>query len=152
MKKLVASLLVLGLAIPAVAMAQDEEDEERESTILSISSYQCPNSAIADISARYDSITRPVEEELVAEGMMASAGLFFHAWADEWNVNYYRTGYDIGGLIAAVAEVGTRIAAANPDAADAPGLFAVCTAHKDNIYFFGPRTGDDDDDDDEGGN
>ncbi len=155
MKKPFLSLLVLGLAIPAAAVAQEEEEEGREATIISISSYICPTGAIGDISAAYDSINRPVEEELVAEGMMASAGLFFHAWADEWNVNYYRIGYDIGGLIAATAEVGARIAAANPDAANGPGPFAVCTAHKDNIYFLGPSTGDDDDDDDDddgGGN
>ncbi len=148
MKHLVLTILALGLAFPTTAMAQDDDD--REPTILSISSYQCPNSAIGAISAGYDSITRPVEEELVAEGKMASAGLFFHAWADEWNVNYFRTGYDIGGLIDAIAEVGTRVTAANPDLADGPGLFAACTAHKDNIYFIGPSTGDDDDDD--GGN
>ena len=151
MKRLTLMILALGLAFPTMAMAQEGDDEDREAAILSISSYQCPNSAIEGISAGYDSITRPVEEELVEEGKMASAGLFFHAWADEWNVNYYRTGYDIGGLIDAIAEVGTRVTAANPDLADGPGLFAACTAHKDNIYFFGPRTGDDDDDDD-GGN
>ncbi len=149
MKRFTLMILALGLAFPATAMAQDDDD--REPTILSISSYQCPNSAIGAISAGYDSLTRPVEEELVAEGKIASAGLFFHAWADEWNVNYFRTGYDIGGLIDAIAEVGARVTAANPDLADGPGLFGACTAHKDNIYFLGPRTGDDDDDDD-GGN
>ncbi len=152
MKHLTVAILALGLAFPATAMAQEDDDEDRVATILSISSYQCPNSAIAGISSGYDSITRPVEEELVAEGKMASAGLFFHAWADEWNVNYFRTGYDIGGLIDAIAEVGSRVAEANPDLADGPGPFAACTAHKDGIYFFGPRTGDDDDDDDDGGN
>ena len=64
----------------------------------------------------------------------------------------YRTGYDIGELLDAIAEVGARVTEANPELADGPGLFAACTAHKDNIYAFGPRTGDDDDDDDDGGN
>jgi len=149
MKHLTLAVLALGLAFPATLMAQDD-GEERRGTILSVSAYQCPNSAIAGIAAAYDSITRPVEEQLVAEGKMASAGLFFHIWADEWNVNYYRTGYDIGELIDAIAEVGTRVTAANPDLANQPGLFAECGIHKDNIYAFGPRTGDDDDDD--GGN
>ncbi len=150
MKRLTLMILALGLAFPTMAMAQEGDDEDREAAILSISSYQCPNSAIAGISAGYDSITRPVEEELVEEGKMASAGMFFHAWADEWNVNYYRTGYSIGSLIEAVAEVGARVAEAHPELADGPGPFAACTGHKDGIYFFGPRTGDDDDDD--GGN
>ncbi|GMR14354.1 MAG: hypothetical protein BMS9Abin29_2605 [Gemmatimonadota bacterium] len=146
MKYLATAILVLSLAVPSTAMAQEDDAEDREATILSISSYQCPNSAIAGIASNYDSLTRPVEEELVAEGKMASAGLFFHAWADEWNVNYYRTGYDIGSLVDAIAEVGTRVREANPDLGDGPGPFAACTAHKDNIYFFGPRTGDNDDD------
>ena len=151
MKHLILAILALGLAFPATAMAQEEDDDDREATILTISSYQCPQSAIAGISAGYDSINRPIEEELVAEGKMASAGLFLHAWADEWNVNYYRIGYDIGGLIDAIAEVGARVAEAHPELADGPGPFAACTAHKDGIYFLGPRTGGDDEDDD-GGN
>lgn len=150
MKHVALMILTLGLAVPATAMAQ-EEDEDRRATILTISSWQCPQSDIAAISANYDSITRPVEEELVAEGKMESAGMFFHLWADEWNVNYYRSGYDLSSLMDAIAEVGRRVTEANPELADAPGPFAACTAHKDNIYGFGPRTGDGDDDDD-GGN
>ncbi len=150
MKHLILAILALGLAFPATAMAQEDDDDDREATVLTISSYKCPNSAIAGISEGYDTNTRPIEEEMVAEGKMASAGLFFHAWADDWNVNYYRSGYGIGSLIEAVAEVGARVAEAHPELADMPGPFAACTAHKDNIYFFGPRTGDDDDDD--GGN
>lgn len=150
MKKFVLGVLALGLAFPVTAMAQDDDDDDRDAAILMISSYQCPNSAIAGITADYNENTKPVEQEVIAEGMMESTGLFFHAWADEWNVNYYRTGYDIGEMIDAIAEVGSRIAAANPDAGD--GAFAACTAHKDNIYFFGPNTGDDDDDGDDGGN
>ena len=152
MKHLALGTLVAVLALPVMAMAQEEEEEgDARATILTISSYKCPQSVIGTISANYDSITRPIEEEVVAEGLMASAGMFFHAWADEWNVNYFRTGYDIGGLIAAVAEVGARVTAAHPELADEPGPFSECTAHKDNIYFFGPRTGDGDDDED-GGN
>jgi hypothetical protein len=77
----------------------------------------------------------------VAEGKLVGAGLFFHQWADEWNVNYFRTGHDLNEMLEAVAEVGRRIAERNPELADGPGPFAVCTAHKDGIYGFGPGTG-----------
>lgn len=153
MRKFLLSLLTLALAFPVAAMAQDAdeaEDEDREPTIFMVSSYQCANSDIPDIVAEYNATTKPVEEELVEEGMMASAGLYFHAWADEWNVNYYRVGYDIGEMIDAIAEVGARIVAADSTQANNPGAFAPCTAHKDNIYFLGPYTGDEDDDDDDG--
>ena len=106
---------------------------------MTVSQYQCPQSAISDISRQYDSITRPVEDELVAEGLMVGAGLFFHQWGDEWNVNYYRLGQDQQSIMDAIAEVGRRVQARYPDA-QGPGLFAECTAHKDNIYFWGPRT------------
>lgn len=147
MKKFVLGVLALGLAFPVAAMAQDGDDD-RDATILMISSYQCANSDIDAIVEEYNATTKPVEQAVIAEGMMESTGLFFHAWADEWNVNYYRIGYDIGEMLDAIAEVGSRIAAANPDA-DGGGAFVACTAHKDNIYFLGPSTGDDDDD---GGN
>ena len=138
--KLVALVtLAAGLALPATAMAQEEN---RRATILTISSWQCPQSDIESIAANYDSITRPIEDELVAEGKMESAGMFFHIWADEWNVNYFRTGYDLNSLLDMIAEVGTRVAAAHPELNDAPDPFGACTAHKDGIYGFGPRTGD----------
>lgn len=100
----------------------------------------CPQSAISDIADNYDTYTRPVEDELVTEGMLLGAGLFFHAWSDEYNVNYYRVAPNMAGLFEAVAEVGRRVSERNPELADGPGPFAVCTAHNDNIYFMGPTT------------
>ena len=130
--------LLFALAVPTALVAQEETPP---ATVLTISSYVCPQTAIADITEEYDQFTRPVEEELVEEGVLVSAGLFFHQWADEWNVNYYRTGYDLNEVLEAVAEVGRRVTERNPALADAAGLFAVCTAHKDGIYGFGPGTG-----------
>ena len=134
-----ALLFALVMAVPTTLVAQEEESPP--ATVLTISSYQCPQAAIADITEAYDQFTRPVEEELVEEGTLVSAGLFFHQWADEWNVNYYRTGYDLSEVLEAVAEVGRRVTERNPELADGPGLFAACTAHKDGIYSFGAGTG-----------
>ena len=134
-----AVLFALVMAVPTTLIAQEEETPP--ATVLTISSYQCSQAAIADITEGYDQFTRPVEEELVEEGALVSAGLFFHQWADEWNVNYYRTGYDLSEVLEAIAEVGRRVNERNPELADGPGLFAACTAHKDGIYNFGPGTG-----------
>lgn len=129
--------LALALIGPAALHAQDDDAPPQ---VLSVSSYVCPQSSISDIAENYDTYTRPVEDELVTEGMLLGAGLFFHAWADEYNVNYYRVAPSMAGLFEAVAEVGRRVTEQNPELADGPGPFAVCTAHKDNIYFMGPST------------
>jgi len=138
-----AALAMLLIATVPLA-AQDDDDDGDGGGVLSISSYVCPQSAIGDIAESYDANTRPIEDELVAEGTLISAGLFFHAWADEYNVNYYRRAADIPTLLAAIAEVGQRFQAQNPDQADGPGPFAQCSQHRDNIYFMGPSTGDSD--------
>ncbi len=131
--------LALCLAWPLAGVAQQPAPQPPPS-ILSISSWQCPQSEIEKISQDYDTNTRPVEQELVNEGKLIGAGMYFHAWSDEWNVNYYRIAPSMEGLFAAVTEVGQRVAQRNPQAAGGPGPFAACTAHKDNIYFMGPTT------------
>lgn len=139
MSRILTFSLTLGLALPATALAQ-EQDDDGPGGVLSISSWQCPQASIGDIAEAYDTYTRPVEDQMIVEGKMMGAGLYFHAWADEWNVNYYRIAPTMDGLLAAVAEVGERVVEANPELADDPGPFAVCTAHKDNLYFMGPTT------------
>lgn len=130
------TLTSLILALPAALWAQDADQPQ----ILTVSQWICPNSAIQEISDSYEEFTLPVERELVDEGQLVSAGMFFHAWADEWNVGYFRVGFGIGGLMDAMAEVTRRVNERNPELADQPGPFAACSAHKDNIYFMGPNT------------
>jgi hypothetical protein len=129
--------VAIALALPAPIRAQDADAPPQ---VLSISQWICPNSALGDISDDYEEYTLPVERDLVAEGMLTSAGLFFHAWADEWNVGYYRVGSGVDAILDAVAEVGRRLNERNPELADQPGPFAECSAHKDNFYFMGPST------------
>lgn len=105
-----------------------------------MSSYKCPQVEIEGIAEDYDTYSRPVEEEVVERGTFASAGLFFHFWADEWNVNYYRTGYDVAEMMDAIAEINETVLERNPELADQPGPFAACGEHKDGIYTFGPGT------------
>ena len=140
MPRTIPAALAMLLLVSVPLAAQGDDDDDGPSGVLSISSYVCPQSAIGDIADNYDANTRPIEDQLVTEGKLMSAGLFFHAWADEYNVNYYRVAEDIPTLLAAIAEVGQRVAAQSPDLADGPGPFAQCSAHKDNIYFMGPST------------
>ena len=131
------ALLAGLLLIPATTLAQQADDPPQ---ILAVSHWICPNSAIGDISDNYETYTLPVEREMIEEGKLMSTGMFFHAWADEWNVGYYRVGPGFDGLMDAVAEVGQRVNERHPELAEEPGPFEPCTAHKDNIYFLGPNS------------
>jgi hypothetical protein len=132
------AVVVAVLACPAGLLAQEAESPP---PILSVSQWVCPNSALEAISADYRDHTLPVEQAMVAEGKLLAAGMFFHAWADEWNVGYYRTVSDMGALLDVIAEVGRRVEEQHPDLTDR-NPFEACTAHKDNIYFMGPSTND----------
>ena len=135
MARLTAVAVLLVVLTPAATSGQQQQDSVPRALL--ISSWICPQAEIARIAAAYDSITRPIEEELVRAGRMAGAGLFFHDWADEWNVNYYRLAMNRAQAFDAIAEVGRLTEERHPNA---PNVFASCTAHKDNIYFWGPRT------------
>lgn len=104
--------------------------------IMSISAWVCPQGAVQDIAESYETYTQPVEKELIDEGMLVNTGLFFHAWADEWNVNYFRIAPSMDGLFDAITEVTRRVNERNPDLGDEANPFSACTAHKDNIYFI----------------
>lgn len=135
----------VAVAVSLAALAAStplEAQEEAPPTILAVSQWICPNAAVGEIEEGYERYTLPIERELVAEGKLLSAGMFFHAWADEWNVGYYRVAPGMSGLMEAVAEANSRLEERHPELAGGSGPFAACSAHKDNIYFMGPSTGE----------
>ena len=123
---------------PTTAASETPEAAAEPATGLFISSWKCSFDQIDEIFRSYDSLTVPIEQELVNEGIFVGAGMYRHDWGDEWNVNYYRLAQDRDAVFAAIAEVGRRFQERHPDAG--PGPLAQCMAHKDNIYFWGPRT------------
>jgi hypothetical protein len=129
--------LIPFLAVPLTLHAQERADQPM---ILSISAWVCPPNAVQDITQSYQTYTQPVEKELIDEGMLVNTGLFFHAWGDEWNVNYFRIAPTLEGLFDAVSEVTRRVNQRHPELADAPNPFGACSAHKDNIYFMPTTT------------
>lgn len=133
MLRLTLAFLVLLLVAPVTLHAQEQADQPM---ILSVSSWVCPQGDIGDISEGYQTYTQPVEKELIDEGMLVNTGMFFHAWADEWNVNYFRIAPSLEGLFEAISEVTRRVNERHPELADEPNPFEVCSAHKDNIYFM----------------
>jgi hypothetical protein len=118
-------------------LGAQEGEEDTLPTGMLVSQWQCPQSAVSAISQVYDSLWVPIEQELVNEGLLFGTGMFFHQWGDEWNVNWYRLGQDRDAVFAALDEGGRRFNERHPDP---PDFLLVCTAHRDNIYFWGPRT------------
>ncbi|MEQ9569449.1 MAG: hypothetical protein RLN75_04610 [Longimicrobiales bacterium] len=132
--------LVAAVAAGAFAPVSAQEAPESPRFLL-VASFICPLSAVAEIAQTYEATMKPVEEELVAEGVLAAAGLYFHAFSDEWNVHHFRAGYDPGDLITAAGTANQRLLERHPDLRDDMSGFAACSAHKDNIYGVGPGTG-----------
>lgn len=95
---------------------------------------QCVTSRLGDVMAEYESVVIPVYQALVDEGRVRSAGSFAHAWADEWNVGFFVVAEDVPTFLEAWREANSRMGP-RPVAGEA------CSAHKDNIYTLGPRTG-----------
>lgn len=125
------------LALPQAAAAQVETEEATLPRALFISQWQCPAAALRGIARQYDSLVVPVEQELVNEGKLYGAGMFFHEWGDEWNLNWYRLGENRDQVFAALPEINRRLRERHPDA---PNMLESCAAHRDNIYWWGPRT------------
>lgn len=130
--------LTTGLVAPLAAQETPAPEGPR---FLLVASFVCPLNSVAEIARTYEATMKPVEEELVAEGVIASAGLYFHAYSDEWNVHHFRIGYDPGDLLEAAGTANQRMLARNPELRDDMAGLGACTAHKDNIYGFGPGTG-----------
>ena len=133
MRRLMLLAIAIAILLPTQALAQDDELARG----MFISQWQCPQELVGAIAATYDSLVRPIEQELVNEGLMYGAGMFFHQWGDEYNVNWYRLGQDRDQVFDALDEIGARMEQRHPDA---PNQLQKCMAHKDNIYWWGPRT------------
>jgi hypothetical protein len=70
-------------------------------------------------------------QAVVDAGQWDDAGVFYHAWAGEWNVNFYYIAEDIPAILegwqAYMSSFGD----------DDPNLTDYCTDHKDGFYAFG---------------
>lgn len=137
MLRLASAALVVMLVVPVALQAQEQQDQPM---ILAVSAWICPQEAVQDIRDSYETYTQPVEKELIDEGELVNTGMFFHAWADEWNVNYFRIAPTMDGLFDAMSEVTSRVNERNPELQDEANPFGPCTAHKDNIYFMPTTT------------
>jgi hypothetical protein len=70
----------------------------------------------------------------VDAGEWSSAGIYFHDWADEWNVNYWAVGPDIPSLLKGQETSNEAYGEGGLN------LWDVCSEHKDGFYRLGKST------------
>jgi len=121
---------------PGAGVAQDMEEETPP--MLVISSWKCDFGEMGTISDDWDGPGMAAAQAAVDAGKWNSAGIFYHDWADEWNVNYWAVGKDIATLIE-----GQNVS--NDAYDDAMGdnglnLWDVCSEHKDGFYVLAHGT------------
>lgn len=137
----VFTLTLAGLfALPVLALAQEEEaDEGNGGEVLVISQYKCAYDKLDDVDELWNSRNLPVLQELKDEGMISGAGIYYHWWADEWNMGMWTAAEDIPAFMAAWAEAGRRLNERYPDD-DTPGMLQLCPEHRDAFYQTGSST------------
>jgi hypothetical protein len=147
-RRILTLTLVACFALPAMAFAQEEEaaadDDGNGDGVFVVSSFKCDFTKIGDINDSWEAEGLPISQELVDEGMIGAAGVFYHLWGDDWNVHFWTVADDVSTFMAAFAEANARGAERYPEGLN---IFDVCTEHKDNIYQLGESTehGEDDD-------
>lgn len=128
-------------ALPLAAAAQEADDAP---PMLQISAWKCPmgGGMYDKVDEWWNTRSLPIAQQLVDEGKIQSAGIFYHAWADEWNVQTYIVGEDIPSILAANEEMNERGERMFPGD---EGLAQWCTTHRDAFYQFGKSTENGDD-------
>jgi len=145
---------VLTLALAAAfiwpgAVVAQEEDGDETPPMLVISSWKCDFGNMGDIGEDWDMRAINAAQSAVDSSPWMSAGVFYHAWADEWNVNYWAVAEDIPALLEGQEANNAAYEEMYPDGLD---QWEVCSEHKDNFYQLGESTDDADEaeDDDPG--
>jgi hypothetical protein len=124
---------VLGPALALLALAPSvlSGQQQPPPPMVAVSYYQC-TAAPPDLEAIYSTWER-VFSELQQEGKVTGWGVLTHAWADEWNVIFYRNVRDLSQLQESQQAQGPKTQAIDPDFNRK--LAAACPHHKDNIYW-----------------
>jgi hypothetical protein len=147
MRRVLAVAFAAAFIWPAAVVAQEEQEEdEGTQPMLVISSYKCDWSKMSDIGEEWDNYGLNAAQSAVDNGPWNAAGVYYHAWGDEWNVNYWAIAEDIPALLEGQAMSNSAYSEMYPDA---PDVGASCAPHRDNFYQLGASTESGDDGDDE---
>lgn len=136
-----AILVLVALALPGIAIAQQPAEQEEDPLVVRLSFFMCDlGGGKGDrIEQEMESRDIPIWEALVQEGMVQDYGYLFHWWADEWNVVIYTIAESIQAIVDASQEAQDR---AEQQYGDAPTAFGeACPHHRDGLYTLGPNVG-----------
>jgi hypothetical protein len=79
-----------------------------------------------------DSVTKPILDTMVDEGILNSWGVLQHQWADEWNWNYWMITKDHASFVSAWSDYVGRVTAADSTFFQEFSKYSI--RHKDNLY------------------
>jgi len=122
---------------PGAVVAQEGEDAPPP--MLMISSWKCDFGNMGAIGEDWDTRSVNAARHAVDNSSWISAGVFYHSWADEWNVNFWALGEDIPALLEGQEASNTEYDEMYPEGLD---LWDNCSEHKDGFYQFGKAIDD----------
>lgn len=124
------TLIVLMFIASANLFGQESE----QPTWLVVSQNMVPLSKVETVNKMIDSVSVPILNELVDEGMLSGWGQFNHAWGDEWNVNFWYVAQSQSAFVVFWDEFVNRVRERHPGAFGE--IVQYFQAHKDNMYVI----------------
>ncbi len=131
MKSFLGSFIVIAFLVTTLPVVAQDSDSP---PWLVVSSNQVQMGKVGEVNNLVDSIFAPILNELVDEGMLDGWGQFNHAWADEWNLNFWYVTKDMSSFDAFWNEYVKRVSDRHPDAFGS--VVKYFKAHKDNMYII----------------
>lgn len=128
MPRVLAAGCALFTLLPAALHGQQQQQPP---SMVAVSYYQC-TAPPSDLEAIFNTWEQ-VFSQLQQEGKVTGWGVLTHAWADEWNVIFYRNVRDLSHLQESQQAQGPKAQTIDP--AFNQKLAAACPRHKDNIYW-----------------
>ena len=116
---------------PGAVVAQDAEEDP---PMLMISQWKCDYGSMDAIEEDWNGAGVAAAQAAIEAGHWASAGVYYHTWADEWNVNFWAVGENEAHLIEGQEASNAAYDEALGD--DGLNLWKHCSAHKDGFYQF----------------
>jgi len=116
---------------PGAVVAQEEMAEEAPLPMLMISSWKCDFGDMGTLVEDWNERAINSAQASVDAGLWYSAGVYYHTWADEWNVNYWAVGEDIPALLEGQ---GVNDAAYEELYGEGTDPWDHCSEHKDGFH------------------
>ena len=111
----------------------DSDEDNGDGNAIAMSYFQCNYRDLGTLASQQRE-NLSVYQEMVDEGLLRFRASLTHSWADEWNFIVVTAADDIPLLLDGLNEADERINALQQDEDNAAGPYALCSAHKDNIY------------------